>query len=539
MTHPSSCPHQPIMHRDATAIGADPSNLNQVHRALVLTALFVGLMLWRSPDLLIHPRLWAEEGRFYYDALQNGAAPLTLVIRGNYQLITNLICYTATLVPAEWAAHVTTYCSLLVALWCVILFSRFSVESGWPLARSAMIVAILALLAQGYEVYLSSTNTQWLCALSLLFICVGQRRTSRGLSRALLYAWVAVCAFSGVPSSVMTPMFLVRGTVFRSTLHFRLGLVLAAGTAIQAIVIVLYPHADRSFSPTMLLMTAPWLLQTVASPLFTAEGAEFLVAFLKWPQNPYAVALVYIVLSSIAAFALAAGYREAKDKTVAVVLAMVWILIPSIQIFGVMGDPNELLSGWKHGRYFFIGAVCFVMLLGIVADKTSPIVRLTTSSLLLMALCASIHQIDHGNCKRPCYTVHRGAARLPRAMVAAHAWSSHGPSVPNGRSYSATDEPKKEHRTTDRPVGHVECAAQGEAQEPRTLLLTGLFEPALILTMGGVAGFHVLAGAAQVRTRTVFEMCSRDRFTSSPRACCQRFNRCYSNRTPYRSRFYG
>ncbi len=136
--------------------------------------------------------------------------PLTLVIRGNYQLITNLICYTATLVPAEWAAHVTTYCSLLVALWCVILFSRFSVESGWPLARSAMIVAILALLAQGYEVYLSSTNTQWLCALSLLFICVGQRRTSRGLSRALLYAWVAVCAFSGVPSSVMTPMFLVR-----------------------------------------------------------------------------------------------------------------------------------------------------------------------------------------------------------------------------------------------------------------------------------------------------------------------------------------
>ncbi|AMP36303.1 hypothetical protein [Ralstonia solanacearum] len=385
------------MRHNATVIGADQSNPKQIQRALVLTMLFAGLMLWRSPDLLIHPRLWAEEGRFYYNALQNGTSPLTLVIRGNYQLVTNLICYLATLVPAEWAAHITTYCSLLVALWCIILFSRFSVESDWPLARSAMIVAILALLAHGYEVYLSSTNTQWLCALSLLFICIGQWGTLRGFRSVLLYGWVAVCALSGVPSSVMTPVFLVRGAVFRSTLHFRLGLILAAGTAIQAIVIVLHPHADRSFSPTMLLMTAPWLLQTVASPLFTAGQTEFLVASLKSLQSPYVVALAYIVLSSIAAFALAAGYREAKDKAVAVVLAMVWILIPSIQILGVLGNPNELVSGWKHARYFFIGAVCFVMLLGIAADGASPIVRWAASSLLLITLCAGIYQIDQSS----------------------------------------------------------------------------------------------------------------------------------------------
>ncbi|WP_197326772.1 hypothetical protein [Ralstonia solanacearum] len=389
------------MHRSATAIGTDSSDLKQVHRAFALTALFVGLMLWRSPDLLIHPRLWAEEGRFYYGALQNGASPFTLIIRGNYQLITNLTCYLATLVPAEWAAHVTTYCSLLIALWCIILFSRFSVESGWPLTRSATIVAILALLAPGYEIYLSGTNSQWLCALSLLFICIGQWDPLRGSRGALLYTWVAVCALSGVPSSIMTPVFLVRGTVFRSTVHLRFGLLLAAGTAIQAIIIVLHPHTDRLFSPTMLLMTAPWLLQTVASPLFTAGGAELLVVFLKWLKSPYAVALAYIVLSSIAAFTLATSYREAKEKTVAIVLTLTWILVPSIQIFGALGDPDELVSGWKHGRYFFIGAVCFVMLLGIAAEKTSPIARRAASSLLLMVLCAGIYQIDHGGWKAP------------------------------------------------------------------------------------------------------------------------------------------
>ncbi|MBB6580705.1 hypothetical protein [Ralstonia solanacearum] len=387
------------MHRSGTAIGTDSSDLKQVHRALALTALFVGLMLWRSPDLLIHPRLWAEEGRFYYNALQNGASPLTLVIRGNYQFITNLIGYIATLVPAEWAAHVTTYCSLLVALWCIILFSRFSVENDWPLTRSATIAAILALLAPGYEIYLSSTNTQWLCALSLLFICIGQWNTLRGPRAALLYAWVAVCALSGVPSSIMTPVFLVRGALFRSTVHLRFGLVLAAGTVIQAIIIVLHPHADRSFSPTMLLMTAPWLLQTIASPLFTVEGTEYLLTFLKGMKSPYAVALAYIALSSIAAFTLATNYRRATENAVAVVLAMVWIFVPSIQIFGVLGDPDELVSGWKNGRYFFIGAVCFVMLLGIAAEKTSPIARWTASSLLFMVLCAGIYQMDHGGWK--------------------------------------------------------------------------------------------------------------------------------------------
>lgn len=387
------------MYRSATAIGTGPSGLKQVHRALALTALFVGLMLWRSPDLLIHPRLWAEEGRFYYNALQNGASPFTLIIRGNYQLITNLIGYLATLVPAEWAAHVTTYCSLLVALWCIILFSRFSVESGWPLTRSATIVAILALLAPGYEIYLSGTNSQWLCALSLLFICIGQWDTLRGPRRTLLYAWVAVCALSGVPSSIMTPVFLVRGTIFRSTAHLRFGLVLAAGTAIQAIIIALHPHTDRLFSPTMLLMTAPWLLQTVASPLFTAEGTEYLLAFLKGLKNPYAVALAYIVLSSIAVFTLATSYRRAKEKAVAVVLAVVWIFVPSIQIFGVLGNSDELVSGWKNGRYFFIGAVCFIMLLGITAEKAPSIARRTASALLVMMLCAGIYQMDHGGWK--------------------------------------------------------------------------------------------------------------------------------------------
>lgn len=385
------------MHLDATTTSAEKLKLKlDEHRTLLLGILFIGLLLWRSPNLFLHPRFWAEEGQFYYSTLQNGTSPLTLVMRGNYQLITNLICYVATFVPTEWAAHVTTYSSLLVALWCIILFSRFSIENGWPLTRAAIAVAIFALCAQGYEIYLNSTNVQWLCSWSLLFIGIVSWVNLRGIRKAFLYAWVAICALSGVPSAIMAPLFLIKGTVFRSAIHLRLGLILAVGTAIQVTVIILHPHPDRLLSPTALAMTAPWLLQTVASPIFTGGLTEFLVFFLHWLQSGPALAMAYVVLVSIAVFALVASYREAKDKATVIVLALVWILVPIIQSLGALGDTHKLISGWMHGRYFFIGVVCFITLLGIAANGASPVVRLTAMSLLLIALCASLYQARHG-----------------------------------------------------------------------------------------------------------------------------------------------
>lgn len=66
-------------------------------RALLLRSggcvvLFWAALLWRSPGLLLTPRLWAEEGTLYFSALQGrgvGSA-VTLVVRGYYQLLTNL-----------------------------------------------------------------------------------------------------------------------------------------------------------------------------------------------------------------------------------------------------------------------------------------------------------------------------------------------------------------------------------------------------------------------------------------------------------------
>jgi hypothetical protein len=390
----------PAMETYTLAPGASSSIRYQKCGPLALVALFVGLMLWRSPDLLTGPRFWGEEGRYYYDALQNGdASPFTLVVRGNFQLIVNLFAYFATLVPARWAAHVTTYLGLLVAMWCVFLFGMFSKENTWSFWKSALVVLALSLIAQGYEIYLSSTNSQWLCALSLLFICLLKWSDSGAVGRGLLYLWVAVCAFSGVPSVVMTPILLLKGIAYRSRLHLRFGIILAAGAIFQAAVICLHPHPARSFSPTGLLLTAPWLFQTVASPLITAEGTERLITFLRMHRDVYGVCATFLALASIAAFLVISGFRKAKDQSIPVVLVSAWVFVPTIQIFGVLGDPNGLISGWSNGRYFFLGAFCFVLLAGLVAhsDKAGP--RWSATLLLCIMTFSGIYQVHSGSWK--------------------------------------------------------------------------------------------------------------------------------------------
>ncbi|MFM0178368.1 hypothetical protein PQR52_07860 [Paraburkholderia aspalathi] len=366
----------------------------------LLIILFIGLLVWRSPMLFTEPRFWGEEGRYYYEALQTSRwSVFTLVVRGNFQLITNFGAAIATLVPAAWAPAVTTYLGLLTTLLFIYFFCRFAVENHWSFYKSALIVLIFALLAQGYEVYLSADNAQWMCSVSLLFICLLGWDDLGVTGKYLLYLWIALCALSGVPSAVLAPIFLIRGTKFRSPLHLRLGTVLAIGAVIQGMVIYLHPHPDRVFSPTPLLLTAPWLLQTIASPLITADGTDRLIDFLNQKQSIYAAVSAYVTLTLIATFAIFAGFREAKYRVAASVLVVAWIWVPTVQIFGMLGNPNALISGWIHGRYFFLGVICFVMLLGIAAHSDKMYPRQLATVILFVIACAGVYQVHHGDWK--------------------------------------------------------------------------------------------------------------------------------------------
>jgi hypothetical protein len=364
-------------------------------RIAFLVLLFALVLFWRSPELLQNPRFWAEEGRCYYAPLQGADffSTFGLIVRGNFQLLLNWIAYGATLVPARYAAHVTTYASLLPAAALAALVGAVSVQQRWPLALAGLIVVILALLPQGYEVYLTATNVQWILSVCVLLIAVIDAKNWKDSHRYGAYAFAAVSGLTGVCSAMLAPVFLVRRWISPSRPHFDIGLILGACAVVQAAVIVGHVHPDRSFPSSPLVLTLPVALQSILAPLIGAGPVDHLAA-LPGNRLPMPIWLVAIYCSSLlpAGFAVAAAVNRSGDRKFPMTLAAAWAAVSTLNVAGSIGDPAYLVSGWSGARYFFLGAVCFVLLLGAAASGAKTWSSRLATALLLAMLATGVTQ---------------------------------------------------------------------------------------------------------------------------------------------------
>lgn len=371
-------------------------------RAAFLALLFAGVLFWRSPGLLLGPRLWAEEGRHYYAALQGAdfLSVFELVVRGNFQLLANAIAWCATLVPARYAAYVTTYASLLFAAALAALVGVLSMQQRWPLWLGGAIVAVLALLPQGYEIYLTATNVQWVCSACMLVLAVIDAQDWKSPQRGAAYAFAAVAGLTGVCSAMLAPVFLARRWLARSPAHFRIGLILTGCAMLQIAVILGRPHPDRAFPLSPLILTLPLALQSVLSPLLGAGAVDDLIGLAGGRTFPSAwLAAIYVAAIIPAAFAVGAAWHASKDKVLALTLAGSWLGVSLINVIGSLGDPTSLISGTGASRYFFVGAACFVLLLGTVASAGQSWRRRMAAVLLVTMLAVGIAQIYVGEWK--------------------------------------------------------------------------------------------------------------------------------------------
>lgn len=250
-----------------------------------LIVLFAAALFLRSPLLFMSPRFWAEEGQFYYAQLQNDSifSVVTLVVNGNYQFLINSIVFVATLVPAQYAAFVTTYLAFAITLILVIFVGIFAVQNSWPRVISATVVLILALLPQGYEIYLSATNLQWVCSATMLMVAVTQFDHGRVTSRGSISIFVLsiACGLTGVTSIMLAPFFLIRKWISPSPKHFAIGVILSICALIQLVVIFTHHHPDRALPTSGLILTAPILLQTILSPLIGVELVDIIAVKLQ------------------------------------------------------------------------------------------------------------------------------------------------------------------------------------------------------------------------------------------------------------------
>lgn len=369
-------------------------------RIVFLALLFIAILLARSPALFIGPRFWAEEGTFYYSRLQDEGflSIFTVVVRGNYQFLTNLFVYLSTLVPAKWAAHVTTYLSLLIPGAAVVIFGALARQIKWPFILSILGVAIFALLPHGYEIYLSATNVQWICSVCVLLISVLELERVRRIRKAIIYTIVVFCGLTGVPSVMLAPIFLVRRFVDHSETHFRIGLILCLCALGQVAVLASHAHSDRMLPIDFYTILAPTILQTIMSPLIGAEYVDKIIMPLKHGEGAisahFAIVAILLAAGFVSVFSFFA-FKAAENKLVPVALIFSWIWISTLNVVGSIGDPKQLISGWGGGRYFFLGAVCMI-LLAVLATKSDNrfIGRAAVVFLLAMLISGAVQSLN-------------------------------------------------------------------------------------------------------------------------------------------------
>ena len=379
-----------------------PTQISAQGRLFFLVTLFWAVLLWRSPNLLLYPRLWAEEGTFYYFSLQERGftSTFSLIIRGNFQLLTNWITYLATIAPAKHAAYVTTYLSMLLTGIFAGLFGLLSIQRNWSLLLSGVTVTTLALLPHGYELYLTATNVQWLCSVSVLLIAILDSRKWNRFQRTPFYIFAIISGLTGVCSVMLAPIFLLRMRFSPSQFHVKIGAILSTCAVVHVVIILGNAHPGRAFSSDLFTLTFPLVLQSIWSPIFGGGIVDHTVKLLNGEGRHWTwISIIYLASLFLVAFVVLSARIALRDTYLPLILLGAWIYVSMLNVLGSIGDPNGLISGWSGGRYFFLGAVCFVVLLVLVASG-EPSVESKFAYLILVVMMASgISQIYRGEWK--------------------------------------------------------------------------------------------------------------------------------------------
>lgn len=311
---------------------------------------FAGLLVLaflRSPHVLLTGRFWAEEGSIHYAEvhLEGGLAGLTFIDQraGYLNLIPNIGTWLAGYLPLLRAPLVTGWLSFAVLatiLWIVLAWP----SDLLPQRRARITAAVLVLLgpAAHPEVWLNTINSQTslgILGVALLFVRLDDLSERQyGVSVGAL----VVGALSGLYTTVLTPLFVLRALRDRTMRTIGHAVALGAVTAFQGI-LVLTSRTSGNLEETKLTIPSPRELITtfggfhispiVAGREATSElGERALAGGVAW------IAVVVLVTAVIGALLLVAVRHV--EPTILLTLTAAFVIVEVFVQVGAWGPAD-------------------------------------------------------------------------------------------------------------------------------------------------------------------------------------------------------
>lgn len=359
---------------------------------------FLVFTISTKSNLLFEPRFWAEEATIYYaEALDLGWRSIFLVANGNFQILTNLGAYLASLTPTIYAPYVTTGFALFFEFLVVVFFIKLLEEGKFRFEGSFLIAIFWAMAVPRYETGLTTTNVQWTCAVITLLLLLTDGYMSK-YAQFLVYLLIILCGLTGVPSLIMLPAFFIVAFLQKSRFHFICGILLTACLFIHVPIILLSDHSGRSFMVGLKLLFSPMFLQTAVVPLAGIQIGDLIGDALRAGGDV-----------SRGAFAGAAGIfffyfivcifcaSSATHFSHVFCLASIWIGAAIVQTLGALGDPIGLISAAGGARYYLTSLFSSVLLLalGTASDKRGTRILSTSALFVLVAMAFLQPKVDN------------------------------------------------------------------------------------------------------------------------------------------------
>ena len=215
----------------------------QLPRLQQISLLFAAVMLivFRSPELFLMPRFWAEEGTYFFSFAYTHRWFETLLHAvphlGYYSLIHNIAALCATFAPLEFAPIVTMAfgcLSYLVPCWIVIIGnSKF-----WDSVSKKLLICTGILLFSFGRNWLTTTYIHFNLALILFFILLENMDQHPKHIRYFFRSIIAISGLSGAVACFLVPAFIVKAWRSRNREDiFQAGLIIAA-SIIQIFVVI-------------------------------------------------------------------------------------------------------------------------------------------------------------------------------------------------------------------------------------------------------------------------------------------------------------
>lgn len=213
---------------------------------------FLLLIIIKNPDLIAHPRFWAEEGAVYFQyAIHHSFFESLFKTHLVYfSLFSNFASILGTLVPLKNAPLITTLLALVVQL-VALLLVVFGNCIYWDNITKKLIICILILTIPETELRLNTINSQFYLALSVVILLCEPMHEYKVFTRAMVILLLLLAFFTEPVSCFLMPLFLLKALQTRNKWDIQVGIVAFVCSIIQAsicIYLIIHEPSEARFT---------------------------------------------------------------------------------------------------------------------------------------------------------------------------------------------------------------------------------------------------------------------------------------------------